>query len=356
MLNKEKYDMVIGKVDTNKKAFIVAELSGNHGGDINKAYKLIKAAADASADAVKLQTYTPDTITLNSNKSYFHTNINGLWAGKTLYQLYSEAYTPWSWHKELKDYAESLGLEFFSTPFDITSADYLEELGIPCYKISSFEINDLYLIEHIAKKQKPILLSLGLAEEHEIWDAVNTIRYAGNNQICLLKCTSSYPASISDANIIMIKDIKERFQVEAGISDHTLGYSVAVGAFCLGARVIEKHVVLDKNDNTVDAGFSMTPDEFHSMVKMIREIELAYGCINYTLSLSQKNQLMDRRSLFTSKSIKKGEYFTEDNIKSVRPGYGISTKYYKEIIGKKAVCDIDYAEPLQDYMINWNDD
>ena len=311
MLNKEKYDMVIG---------------GNHGGDINKAYKLIKAAADASADAVKLQTYTPDTITLNSNKSYFHTNINGLWAGKTLYQLYSEAYTPWSWHKELKDYAESLGLEFFSTPFDI------------------------------AKKQKPILLSLGLSEEHEIWDAVNTIRYAGNNQICLLKCTSSYPASISDANIIMIKDIKERFQVEAGISDHTLGYSVAVGAFCLGARVIEKHVVLDKNDNTVDAGFSMTPDEFHSMVKMIREIELAYGCINYTLSLSQKNQLMDRRSLFTSKSIKKGEYFTEDNIKSVRPGYGISTKYYKEIIGKKAACDIDYAEPLQDYMINWNDD
>lgn len=346
--------MVIGKVDTSKKAFIIAELSGNHGGDINKALKLIKAAADASVDAVKLQTYTPDTITLNSNKHYFKTNSNGLWAGKTLYELYSEAYTPWSWHKELQDYAHSLGLEFFSTPFDVTSVDFLEELDIPCYKISSFEINDIYLIEYVAQKNKPILLSLGLAEEKEIWTAIDIIKSAGNDQICLLKCTSSYPASISDANISMIKDMKEKFNTEVGISDHTLGYSVAVGAFCLGARVIEKHIVLDKNDNTVDAAFSMSPDEFKVMIKTIREIEEAYGSIDYSLTSSQKNKLMDRRSLFVSKQIKKGEIFTEDNIKSVRPGYGISTKYYKEIIGKKATCDIDYAEPLKEYMIDWN--
>ena len=348
--------MVIGSHDLSKKAFIVAELSGNHGGDIKKAYELIKAAAEAGVDAVKLQTYTPDTITLNSNKKYFQTDENGLWAGKTLYELYSEAYTPWEWHKELRDYAHSLGLEFFSTTFDITSVDFLEELNVPCYKISSFEINDLFLIEYTAKKQKPILLSLGLAEEQEIWEAVNTIRSTGNNQICLLKCTSSYPALISDANIVMIKDIKERFHVEAGISDHTLGCSAAVGAFCLGARVIEKHIVLDKNDNTVDAAFSMDPEEFHNMVTMIREIEAAYGVIDYTLSEGKKKKLMDRRSLFTSKKIKKGEYFTKDNIKSVRPGYGLSTKYYKDIIGKQAACDIDYAEPLQEYMVNWNTD
>ncbi len=333
-------------IDNNSPVFIVGEISANHNHDINRAYKLIDILAECGADAVKIQTYTPDTITLKSTKKYFMTDSNGLWKNRYLYDLYEEGQTPYQWHDKLQKYAKKQGLIFFSTPFDTTSVDFLETLNVPCYKISSFEINDIYLLNYIAEKNKPTFISLGVAEYKDIVEVVNIFKSKNNNNIVLLKCTSSYPAKIEDSNLVMIKDISDRFKVFTGLSDHTLGYSVAIGAACMGAKVIEKHITFDKNDGGVDSAFSMSPYEFKEMVKIIREIEKAQGVVDYNLSDKITNKLMDRRSLFSSKYIKKGEIITKDNIKSVRPAYGLNTKYYNLILGKKAKIDIDFAEPL----------
>lgn len=327
--------------------FIIAEMSGNHGGDIKRAYSIIDAAVRAGADAVKLQTYTPDSITLKSDKPYFKTDDNGIWKGRYLYDLYLEAHTPEKWHRELKEYAEDKGLIFFSSPFDTDAVDFLESLNVPCYKIASFEINDIYLLEYVAETGKPVMISTGAALLEDIETAVKIFKNRGNNNIVLLKCTSSYPAEISDANISMICDMKNRFGTLAGLSDHTLGCSAAIGAACMGACVIEKHITLDKNDGYVDSSFSMTPEEFKSMVKTIREIEAAVGKVDYNLTEKAKLKLNDRRSLFSSKFIKKGELITKENIKSVRPACGLNTKYYKEILGKRAKHDIEFAVPLK---------
>ena len=341
-------DFEIGK----EKTFIVAELSANHNGSLDLAVKTIEAAARAGADAVKLQTYRADTITLNSDNENFIIKGGSLWDGLTYYQLYDKAYTPWQWHKILKETADKLGLILFSSPFDKTAVDFLEELNMPAYKIASFEINDLPLIEYAAKKNKPVIISTGVADYQEIKDAVDTCRNAGNNDIILLKCTSSYPAPIEEANLLMIKKISEDFNCITGLSDHTLSNITAVTSIALGAKVIEKHFILDKSINSPDAAFSLDEKEFKQLVDDIRTVEKALGKIDYKISLvGQKNRHF-MRSLYVIKDMKKGEKFTSENIGSYRPNLGISPKYYYEILGKKASIDIKANTPLKKELID----
>lgn len=341
-------DFEIGK----EKTFIVAELSANHNGSLEIAVETIKAAARAGADAVKLQTYRADTITLNSDNKNFIIKGGSLWDGLTYYQLYDKAYTPWQWHKTLKETADKLGLILFSSPFDKTAVDFLEELNMPAYKIASFEINDLPLIEYAAKKNKPVIISTGVADYQEIKDAVDTCRNAGNNDIILLKCTSSYPAPIEEANLLMIKKISEDFNCITGLSDHTLSNITAVTSIALGAKVIEKHFILDKSINSPDAAFSLDEKEFKQLVDDIRTVEKALGKIDYKISLvGQKNRHF-MRSLYVIKDMKKGEKFTSENIGSYRPNLGISPKYYYEILGKKASIDIKANTPLKKELID----
>lgn len=335
----------IGNKEINgKNTFIIAEMSGNHKHNIQYAYKIIESAAKSGADAIKLQTYTADTITLNSDNEYFQTDISNLWSGKNLYKLYSEAYTPWEWHKELKEYAESLGLVFFSSPFDITAVDFLEKLDVPCYKIASFEINDIHLLNYIAKIGKPVFISTGAATYDDITKAVNIFKH-NNCPIVLLKCTSSYPAPYEDMNLSMINKFKNDFGVLVGLSDHSLGSAVPIASIALGACVIEKHLTFDKNEESVDSAFSLDPTEFKEMVNNIRNIEKAIG--NEEYKNPKESSLHLRRSLFSSKDIKKGDIITKDNIKSVRPATGLSTEYYEKIIGMKATRDIKFATPLE---------
>ncbi len=338
-------------IDENSKTFIIAELSGNHKGSIKRAFEIIKAAKDAGADACKLQTYTPDSMTLDSNDKLFKLDDNSLWKGHTLYSLYKIASTPYEWHKELKDYAESLGLILFSSPFDTSAVDFLEELDMPCYKIASFEINDIHLIRYTASKQKPMLISTGLATLEDIEEAVNVCKMEGNENIILLKCTSEYPTPIDEVNLNLITDMRERFNLPIGLSDHTLGDLVATSSIPLGVKVIEKHLTLDDED-TVDSAFSMRPLEFKIMVEKIRMVEKALGKADYTLSPNMKSKLIERRSLFSSTDIKKGDIFTKDNIKSIRPAHGLNTKHYTDILGKKAKVDIKFATPLSLDMID----
>ncbi len=328
------------------KTFIVAELSANHNHSFDLAVKTIKAAKDAGADAIKLQTYTPDTITIDCDNKYFRIQQGTLWDGKTLYELYQEAYTPWDWQPKLKEIAEDLGLVFFSTPFDKTAVDFLERLDVPIYKIASFEITDIPLIEYVAKKGKPIILSTGIAELEDIELAVETIRNTGNNEFALLKCTSSYPAPVEEANLLTIPDMKERFNCIVGLSDHTLTTSLPVAAVVLGAKIIEKHFILDRKLGGPDAAFSMEPGEFKRMVREIRELEKALGEANYKLSDRVKRNKIFSRSLFVVKNIKKGEEFTEENVRSIRPGNGLHPKYLYDIIGRKAKTDIARGTPL----------
>lgn len=341
-------DFEIGK----DKIFIIAELSANHNGSLDLAVKTIEAAARAGADAVKLQTYRADTITLNSSDENFIIKGGSLWDGLTYYQLYDKAYTPWQWHKTLKEVAEKSGLILFSSPFDKTAVDFLEELNVPAYKIASFEINDLPLIEYTAKKNKPVIISTGVADFNEIKDAVNICRKAGNNDIILLKCTSSYPAPVEEANLLMIKKLSEDFNCITGLSDHTLSNVTAVASAALGAKVIEKHFILDKSINSPDAAFSLDEKEFKSLVDDIRTVEKSLGSIDYALSpLVEKNRHF-MRSLYVIKDMKKGEEFTAENIGSFRPNLGISPKYYNEILGRKAVKDIKANTPLKKELID----
>lgn len=329
-----------------QRTFIIAELSANHGHDINIAKETIKAAKEAGADAIKLQTYTADTMTINCDKDDFKLQHGTIWDGRTLYHLYEEAYTPWEWHEELITYANSLGLVCFSSPFDMTAVDFLEKLDVPAYKVASFEITDIPLIEYIASKGKPIIISTGIATLGEINEAVDACRKMDNNQIVLLKCTSAYPAKPEDANLLTIPNLKATFNVEVGLSDHTLGIAVPVASVALGAKIIEKHFILDKNIGGPDASFSLDKDQFKFMVDSVREAEKALGCVDYKLTENKLKSRQLSRSLFVVEDVKKNEVFTNNNVRSIRPGYGIKPKYLNEIIGKKAFTNIDKGTPL----------
>lgn len=327
--------------------YIIAELSCNHNQDINLAYKLIDAAADCGADAVKLQTYTPDTMTLNCDKPIFKDCLNGtLWEGKTLYELYSKAYTPWEWHKDLKEYANSKGLDLFSSPFDTTAVDFLESLDMPAYKIASFEITDHILIKRIAQTGKPVIISSGMASLSDLNEAVTILRENGCTQIAMLKCTSAYPAKPDDANLITIKHMMETFNVVGGLSDHTLGIEVPIASVVLGGRIIEKHFKLTDDSGSEDDAFSLKPDEFKQMVESVRIVEKTLGIIKYAGVNSESKSKTFRRSLFVIKDIQQGEEFTSENVKSIRPANGLHTRFYSDIIGKKARMNIERGTPL----------
>lgn len=318
---------------------IIAELSANHNGSLETALDTIRAAKRAGADAIKLQTYTADTITIDSDKEDFL--IKGtIWEGKKLYDLYREAYTPWEWHQELFECAKAEGLLCFSSPFDKTAVDFLEGLGAPAYKIASFEITDIPLIEYAASKGKPMILSTGIATDEDIELALDACRRQGNHEIVLLKCTSSYPAPIEEANMAMVPDFKKRFGVIPGLSDHTMGSTVPIVATTLGAKVIEKHFILDRAIGGPDASFSMNEEEFSAMVLAVREAEKAVGRVTYELTEKQKSGRDFSRSLYVVEDIKAGEKITEQNVRSIRPGFGMHPKYWKEVKGRTAKGDL----------------
>ena len=326
--------------------FIIAELSANHGGDIEVAKKTIRAAKRTGADAIKLQTYTPDTITLDSNKEDFIISSGSIWDGKKYYELYQEAYTPWEWQEELFQLANEEGLICFSSPFDKTAVNFLEDLDNPIYKIASFEITDIPLIEYAASKGKPMIISTGIAEYEDIKLAVETCRKAGNNDITILKCTSSYPAPIEEANLVMMQRFAKDFKVKVGLSDHTLGTTVPVVATTLGAQVIEKHFILDKSIGGPDASFSLDEQEFTDMVSAVRMAEQAIGQETYELTEKQKAGKDFARSLYVAEDIKKGEVITEKNVRSIRPGFGLHPKYLKDVLGNKVNKDLEKGERL----------
>ena len=335
-----------------KRVFIVAELSANHNGSFENAVKTIKAAKKAGADAIKLQTYTPDTITLDTKSDDFLIKGGTIWNGKYLYDLYEEAYTPWEWHKELFKISKKEGIICFSSPFDTTAVDLLEKLDNPIYKIASFEITDTPLIRYVASKGKPIIISTGIASKKDIELALETCKEEGNDKIALLKCTSSYPAPISEANLSMIKDFRNRYNVISGLSDHTLGLTAPIVAVSQGAKIIEKHFILDRTLGGPDATFSLDQNEFAELVKAIRDAESAIGEVNYKLTLKQNEGKKYCRSLYISKDVKKGEKITLKNVKSVRPGYGLHPKYLNQILGKNFLYDLKKGERLSLNIIN----
>jgi pseudaminic acid synthase len=328
------------EINSSSPVFIIAELSANHNGSIEVAIETIKAAKRAGANCIKLQTYTADTLTIDCNKDDFL--IKGtIWEGKNYYQLYQEAYTPWEWHAELMKVAKEEGLICFSSPFDKTAVDFLEKLEAPAYKIASFEITDIPLIEYVASKGKPIIISTGIAELEDIELALDACKRMGNNDIALLKCTSSYPAPINEANMVMVIDLAERFNVISGLSDHTMGATVPVVATCFGAKIIEKHFILDRSIGGPDASFSMNEEEFTAMVKAVREAESAIGKVDYTLTEKQAKGKDFSRSLYVVDDMKAGEVITEKNVRSIRPGFGLHPKYYNDILGKTVSRNIE---------------
>ena len=330
-----------------ENVFIIAEISANHGNSIDIVKKSIKKVKEIGADAVKIQTYKPETITLDSEKEYFVIKQkNSLWSERKLFDLYSEGMLPWEWHEELFEYAKSIGIMLFSTPFDNTAVDLLEKCGNPIYKIASFEINDIPLIRYAASKMKPMIISTGIATLNEIEEAVSACHEEGNYDITLLKCTSEYPARLEDANLIMIRDLKEKFNVKTGLSDHTVGSIAPIVAVSLGAQVIEKHFILDKSIGGPDASFSMDAEEFQNMIVQVRAAQKTIGIIDYQLTESKIQSRKFRRSLFISEDVKAGDIITMNNIKSVRPGDGLEPKYYKDVLGKKFNKDLDKGTPL----------
>jgi pseudaminic acid synthase len=339
---KKKRKMTIDtfEINSQSKVFIIAELSANHNGNIETAIDTIRAAKRAGADCIKLQTYTADTITIDCDKDDFL--IKGtIWEGKNLYQLYQEAYTPWEWHQEIFKVAKEEGIICFSSPFDKTAVDFLETLNVPAYKIASFEITDIPLIEYVASKGKPIILSTGIAEQADIELALDACRRMGNNDVALLKCTSSYPAPIDEANMCMVKDLAERYNVISGLSDHTMGATVPVVATCFGAKIIEKHFILDRSIGGPDASFSMNEEEFTAMVKAVREAESAIGKVDYSLTEKQAKGKDFSRSLYVVEDMKAGDIITEKNVRSIRPGFGMHPKYYNEILGQSVKIDLE---------------
>ena len=344
--------MKIGSFDLEKDGvFIIAELSANHGGKISIAKDTIKAAKEIGANAIKLQTYTADTITLNCDKDDFIIKGGTLWDDKKLYDLYTEAYLPWEWHKELFDYARELGIDIFSSPFDKSAVDFLETLNPSAYKIASFEITDYELIRYTASKMKPMIISTGIATIDEIQDAVDICRSVGNSDIVLLKCTSSYPAPLEEANLLTIPNLAQTFGVISGFSDHTMGSTAPIVAVTLGAKIIEKHFILDKSIGGADADFSMDKQEFSDMVQAIRDAQKLLGKVDYSMDEKKKKSRRFSRSLYVAKDIKKGELFSEENIRSVRPGYGMHPKYLNDVLGKIADRDFEFGDRLN-YMEN----
>ena len=332
------------------RSFIVAELSANHGHKLELALESVRAAKEAGADAIKIQTYTADTLTINCDKPDFRLG-KGLWEGEIYYTLYQKAYTPWEWHQAIYDEAKKQGIVCFSTPFDKTAVDFLEELGNPITKIASFEITDVGLLGYAAKKGKPMVISTGIATPDDIELAVKTCKDAGNNDITLLKCTSSYPAPIEAANLITMVDMKQRYGVKVGLSDHTMGHDVAVAAVALGATMVEKHFIMDRSIGGPDAAFSMEKDEFAAMVKSIRNVEKAIGEVVYSTDPSQIIGREFSRSLYVVKDIKAGDVITEDNVRSIRPGFGLPPKFYNIILGKTVIRDVKKGERMSFSLI-----
>ena len=342
----------IGKrtVGDDAPVFIIAEMSANHGRDFGQAVEIVRAAHAAGADAVKLQTYTPDTMTLKCDSDLFR--IHGTaWDGRTLHDLYAEAYTPWEWQPKLKEVADDLGILLFSSPFDFTAVDFLEEMDVPCYKIASFELVDLPLIRRVAATGKPVIMSTGMASEAEIAEGVEAFRDEGGRELVLLKCTSAYPALPEEMNLRTIPYLAEKFGVVAGLSDHSLGTAVPVAAVALGAGVIEKHLCLSRSLGGPDAGFSLEPDEFKSMVDAVRIAEKALGSIDFRLSEKQKEAALLRRSLFIVKPVGKGEPLTLENVRAIRPGHGLHTRELENVLGKTARSDLKEGTPLAWDMI-----
>ncbi len=335
-------------IGSDAGVYIIAEMSANHNQDFDQAVKILEAAKQAGADAVKLQTYTPDTMTIDCDNKYFR--IKGtIWGGRNLYNLYSEAYTPWDWQPKLKEIAEGMGLGLFSTPFDATAVDFLEQMGVPAYKVASFEIVDLPLLRKIARTGKPVIMSTGMATLAEIDEAVQTIRQAGCTQLALLKCTSAYPAPPEEMNLHTIPHLADAFGVPAGLSDHTLGIAVPVAAAALGACIIEKHMTLSRAIPGPDSAFSLEPNEFKQMVEAVRIAGKALGTINYQPTEKEQASRAFRRSLFVVKEMKEGEEFTDENIRSIRPGAGLPPKYLQDVMGRKASRDVKRGTPL-----NWD--
>lgn len=333
------------KIGPGHPTYIIAEMSANHNQNFDKAVKIIEAAKDAGADAVKLQTYTPDTLTIDCENEYFR--IKGtIWEGKVLHDLYREAQTPWEWQPKLKEIANKLGLDLFSSAFDSTSIEFLEHMGVPAYKVASFELVDLPLLSKIAKTNKPIIMSTGMATLSEIDEAVRTFKEAGGNEFALLKCTSAYPAPVEEMNLRTIPHLAETFGVPSGLSDHTVGSAVPLAAVTLGASIVEKHLTLSRRESGPDSDFSMEPHEFKRMVENIREVERAVGEVRYEVTENETKSRVFRRSLFAVKDIQAGEKFTEENIRSIRPGHGLHTRYLKEVLGSRAIKDIKRGTPL----------
>ncbi|MBD2845816.1 pseudaminic acid synthase [Paenibacillus sp. IB182496] len=334
----------IGK---KNKPFLIAEMSGNHNQSLDRALELVKAAADSGADALKMQTYTPDTMTLNINTDEFIIdNPKSIWKGKSLYELYGEAYTPWEWHEEIIRKSEELGMVAFSTPFDESAVDFLESLNVPAYKISSFENTDIQLIRRVAATRKPLIISTGMASIAELDESVRAAYDAGAKDIVLLKCTSTYPASPSDSNLATMSHMEALFGCQVGLSDHTLGIGTAIASVALGATVIEKHLTLSRSEGGVDAAFSLEPQEFKLLSEEIEHAWQSVGTIRYGATEAELNGRRRRRSLYVSKDISEGEIFTKDNIKAIRPGLGLPTKYLEHILGKRAKANLSKGTPL----------
>lgn len=333
------------KIGPGHSVCVVAEMSANHNHDFNQAVNIIEEAKRAGADAIKIQTYTPDTLTIDCNNKYF--KIKGtIWEGRNLYDLYREAFMPWEWQPRLREIADNIGICLFSTPFDDTAVEFLEKINVPAYKIASFEIVDLPLIRCVARTGKPIIMSTGMATLAEIKEAVSVIRETGNHQIALLKCTSAYPARAEEMNLSTIPHLSETLKVPVGLSDHTIGTTVAITAVTLGARIVEKHFTLSRETPGPDTAFSLEPHEFKEMVEAIRTAEKAIGNIDYKIGKDESKSLVFRRSLFVVEDVKAGESLTDKNVRSIRPAYGLSPKYYQDILGKKASRNIKRGTPL----------
>lgn len=332
-------------VGIGQPVYVIAEVSANHHQDFDQAVKIVHAAKNAGADAVKLQTYTPDTMTIASGRPEFR--INGtIWNGRNLHELYGEAYTPWEWQPRLKQVANDLGLDLFSTPFDATAVDFLEEMGVPAHKLASFELVDIPLIKKMAQTGKPLIISTGMATAEEIEEAVQTARGAGAEQIALLKCTSAYPALPDEMNLRTIPEMARRFDVPVGLSDHTMGVAVPAVAVALGACIIEKHLTLSRTQPGPDSAFSLEPHEFKTMVEAVRIAERALGEVHFGFSTKEASMRVFRRSLFVVQDVKRGEPFTAENVRSIRPGHGLHTRHLTEVLGRHAARDIERGTPL----------
>lgn len=341
-------------IGLNNKPFIIAEMSGNHNQSIERAKTIIKAAAETGVHAIKLQTYTADTLTINHRGGLFDiTDKNSLWFGKNLYELYQEAHTPWEWHKELFDYAQSLGLICFSTPFDESAVDFLETLNVPCYKIASFENNDHPLLKKVAQTGKPVIMSTGISNIEDIQESVTVLRQNGCKNLVLLKCTSTYPASPENSNLVTIQKFQELFpDCIIGLSDHTMGIGASIASIALGARVIEKHFTLNRADGGVDSTFSMEPEEMQSLVVESERAFLALGMVQLSIQKAEEKSKMFKRSIYIVKDISAGEVFSKENIRIIRPGDGLEPKHFETIIGKTCTQDVKRGTPLSWAYLN----